>query len=848
MLLELKPLEYYASLSSADVLKELKSSEKGLSHAEVLNRLQEFGTNTLQQENKFEWLAILVDNFKSPLVLILLFASITSFMIGQKIDASIIGLIVFFSAVLNFFQEYHANQAAKHLKDKVAIMATLLRGNEKVEMKSSHIAIGDIILLNAGDMVPADARVIESKDFFVNQASLTGEPYPVEKFADKLSSKFEGLNDVKNIIFSGSNVVSGSATAVVLKTGKYTEFGKIAHTLDTTSVESGFVKGIKSFSLLIMRITLFFVVFIFFFNTIIKHSSLFESFTFSIAVAVGLTPELLPMIMSITMSRGSLKMAKKGVIVKRLSAIPNFGSMDVLCTDKTGTLTEAKIRLIKYVDVDGEHSEKVLKYAYLNSLNQTGIKSPLDEAVLDYKKLEFHSYKKIDEIPFDFERKRMSVVVEKDKKRFLITKGAPEELFKITDYIIENEKIKKIDEKIKGNITHLYQSLSAEGYRVVAIAIKELAHHKDIYEKKDECNMELIGFIAFLDPPRKDVKEVLEQLEKMGIDVKVITGDNELVTKKICSEVGLSVKGILLGHEIDTMSQEALQIKAEQTTIFARFTPEQKNRVIQALQSHNHVVGYMGDGINDAPSLKTADVGISVDTAVDVAKESADMIMTHKSLHQLKDGVLEGRETFGNTMKYIMMGMSTNFGNMFSVLGAILFIPFLPMLPIQILLNNLLYDLSQITIPNDTVDKEYIQRPKKWDMTFIRNFMLVFGPISSLFDFFTFYVLYVFFKSSPSLFQTGWFLESLTTQALVIYIIRTRKIPFVESSPHISIVISSLLIVALAWLLPFIELGKLFGFNALPIKLNILIIMIVLLYLATVELTKRVFYNHLKQE
>jgi Mg2+-importing ATPase len=838
-----KPLSYYANQSPAAVLNELQATTQGLSQEEAEKRLKKFGRNILSEEKKLGILLEFIAGFKNPLILILLTASFFSFVLGERADGAIIAGIVIMSAVLNFFQEYRANKAAQKLKERVATQATVIRNGEKQEIHIDHLTVGDSIFLSSGDLVPADARLLTSKDFFVNQSSLTGESFPVEKTEQAVVTPDVALNELTNIIFFGTSVVSGSATAIVIKTGKNTEFGKIAQKITAAPTDTEFTKGVKNFSYLILRTTIFFVLFIFFFNTFFKHTPLFSSFTFAIAIAVGLTPELLPMIMSVTMARGSVKMAKKGAIVKKLTAIPNFGSMDILCTDKTGTLTQDKIELVKYTDVFGNHSEKVLLHAYLNSTYQTGIRNPMDEAIINFKKVENHGYEKVDEIPFDFVRKKMSVVVAKAGKCFLITKGAPEEIFKSAAYYLENNQQRKLDQKTKEKITQTYHNFSNDGYRVLAIALKEIGNHRERYTKEDETEMELLGFVAFLDPAKQGVKDVLQQLESMGIEIKVITGDNELVTKKICADVGLDVKGVLLGQQIDTMTDEALRVVAEKTTIFARFSPDDKNRIILALKANNHVVGYVGDGINDASSLKAADVGISVNNAVDVAKESAAIIMTNKSLKELADGVLEGRKTFANTMKYIMMGISSNFGNMFSVLGAVIFIPFLPMLPIQILLNNFLYDVSQVTIPTDNVDTEYIRSPKRWDAPFIRSFMLIFGTLSSLFDFLTFFLLYNVFKATPALFQTGWFIESLATQTFVIYIIRTRKIPFIESMPSSYLLLTTLLAVITAAILPYTFVGSFFSFEPLPLHILTSLVLVIIAYLFVIELGKRIFYK-----
>lgn len=838
-----KQPQYFATQDVETIISELHSSPNGLKHSEAEKRLKENGLNVISGEKKLHVFLEFLSNFRNPLVLILLFASIVSFIFGQIINAIIISTIVILSVVLNFFQEYRANKAAQKLKEKVATKADVIRDGVEQEISIKQICVGDIVSLRAGDIIPADARLIEAKDFFVNQSSLTGESFPVEKNASVLRKENPSLSDLTNMVFSGSSAISGDAKAIVVATANNTEFGKIAEKLILTTTESEFTIGMKNFSLLIMRTTIFFVLFIFLFNILFKHGDFFESFIFAIAIAVGLTPELLPMIMSVTMSKGSLAMAKKGVIVKKLAAIPDFGEMDILCTDKTGTLTQDKIELVTYTDVFGKHSEEVLLNAYLNSFYQTGIKNPMDQAVVSFKKEGIGDFKKIDEIPFDFNRRRTSVVVEKGSKRFIITKGAPEEVIKNCLSYQDDNKTKKIEAKTLQKINKQYHDLSADGYRVLAVAVKQLHDNKNIYKKEDEVGLSFLGFVSFLDPAKKDVKNVLADLEKMGLEIKVITGDNEIVTQKICREVNLDIKGVLLGSEIETMTYEALKVKVKNTTVFARCSPDEKNKIIRALKDSGHVVGYLGDGVNDAPALKTSHVGISVNNAVDVAKESADMILTHKSLEQLKEGVLEGRKTFGNTMKYIMMGISSNFGNMFSVLGAVLFLPFLPMLPIQILLNNLLYDISQISIPSDNVDTEYIQKPRGWNMQFIKKFMFIFGPISSLFDFLTFFTLYVIFKSSAGVFQTGWFLESLATQTLIIHIIRTRRIPFIESTASKYLIFSTFFVVTLGWILPYTFFGNFFQFAKLSPQILLSIGAIVGVYIISIEIGKRIFYK-----
>jgi len=836
-----KSIAEYASEETAAVLKDIGSSDKGLPQHEAKRRLHEFGRNIIAEKEESSLILQFLSHFTNPMILILLFAAGISALIGERTNAAIIGIIVLFGVLLDFYQEYSADKALKRLIDSVKTTATALRDGRREEIRASELVAGDVILLSSGDMVPADARIIEAKDFFVNQSAMTGESLPCEKTEARISNAGHSINAMDNIVFSGTNVISGSATAAIIKTGKDTEFGKISAKLAQAPIRSEFENGIDNFGMFILKLTFFLVTFIFLFNSLAKRDY-FESFMFAIAIAVGLTPELLPMIMSTTMIAGSKKMEKKGVIVKKLSAIPNFGSMDILCTDKTGTLTENRIELVKYTDYAGKHDKRVLLLAYLNSSFQTGIRNPLDEAVLDFRDVDIKKYKKIDEVPYDFFRKRMSIVANKAKGCVLITKGAPEEIFKLCDHCAVGPRRAPFDEKTRNRAMQVYRELSSEGYRVLAVAEKKVKR-KSVYSKEDEADMDLAGFVSFLDPPKRDVKSVIKELQELGVEIKVITGDNELVTKKICDEVGLEIKGILLGEEIGRLADNALRARARNATIFAKFSPADKSRLITALRSGGDVVGYLGDGVNDAPALRAADVSISVNTAVDAAKESADFVLTKKSLHDLKEGIIDGRKTFGNTMKYVMMSLSSNFGNMFSATGAILFLPFLPMLPVQILLNNLIYDISQTAIPTDEVDKEWVQKPKRWDMKFVREFMYVFGPLSSLFDFITFFVLFYVLKASAPMFQTGWFIESLATQTLVIHIIRTKNTPFVDSTPSRLLLFGSIICLAFGITVPYTSLGAVFGFTPLPMGILGILAAIVAAYLFAVEIVKKWFYR-----
>ena len=827
--------EQISSMTADEIVQSFDtSSDKGLTNETAGQRLQQLGLNQIETNKKRSELFELLMHFKSPLVIILLVASVISYSLGEPVNASIIFGMVLISVVIDYFQERDARNAAERLKQTVKNKVTVIRNGVENEIMPEQLCIGDIVLLNAGKVVPADCRVILAKDFFVNQSSLTGESFPCEKYSDAIKNASADLTSLDNIAFMGSSVTTGSAKAVVIKTGRNTEFGKIAEKLVLRDEETDFSRGIRSFGFLIMRVTIVLVLFIFLINAIYKHN-LLESFMFSLAVAVGLTPELLPMVMSVTMAKGSLRMAKKGVVVKKLTAIPNFGSMEVLCTDKTGTLTEDKIKLVKYIDVSGAVSENLFLLTYLNSYFQTGIRNPLDDAILQHRQPDVSAYHKTDEVPFDFSRKRMSVVVEKDGKQTLICKGAPEEILRacITDVAL----IKQANE--------LYELLSADGFRVLAISTKEVTA-KPRFTKEDENQLQLQGFVAFLDPPKQDADETIAELAKIGVEVKIITGDNHLVTQKICKEIGLPVKGIMQGYELEHLTDDALQQKVINITIFSRFSPDQKNRIITALKKFHRAVGYMGDGINDAPSLKTADVGISVSSGTDVAKDAADIILTEKDLLVLKEGILEGRKTFGNTMKYILMGLSSNFGNMFSVAAATLFLPFLPMLPAQILINNFLYDTSQITIPTDNVDESYTLRPQRWNLKMIYHYMLIFGLTSSVFDFATFYALYKYFHVTEAQFRTGWFMESLATQILVVFVIRTNLIPFIQSRPGKYLVGSVMVCLAIGWLLPYTGLAATIGFEKLPLHVLSVIIVLVLLYLLCAELVKRFIYRRLQ--
>ncbi|MGC8895234.1 MAG: magnesium-translocating P-type ATPase [Candidatus Bathyarchaeia archaeon] len=834
--------EELLTLPVQELFTRLNTSLLGLSSEEAEERIRVYGYNEIVKKKKRIVVVDFLSHFKSPLIIILLVAGLISGFFGEVINTIIIFAIVMLSVILDFYQEFRAESAAEMLKQRVATTATTVRDGVKREVKLSEIVPGDIIYLSAGDIVPADARVISAKDLFVNQSVLTGESFPVEKTAVPLKSYVSAITEWNNYLFMGTSVVSGTATAVVVKTGSLTEFGKIAKRLVSREPETEFQRGIRSFGYMIMQVTFLLVLFVFFINALYMRSVL-DSLLFAVALAVGLTPELLPMIISVNLSKGAIAMSKKGVIVKRLVSIQNFGSMDVLCTDKTGTLTENRIKLVLHVDINGDESEKVILYSYLNSHFQTGLRSPLDEAVLKFRDIDVKEYIKIDEVPFDFVRKRLSIVIEYQNQRFMITKGAPEEIAKICSYYEVENVIADITEEVRRKIEQKYIELSAEGFRVLSVAYKRLREEKAVYSVNDEFDMVFLGFIAFLDPPKETAKDSLQLLKNEGVELKILTGDNELVTRKVCEYLGFEIKGIVTGNEIAQAGDDALARVVEEANVFCRVTPAQKDRIINALKNNGHVVGFLGDGINDAPPMRSADVGISVDNAVDVAKESADIILLRTDLTVLHDGVLEGRKTFGNTMKYIMMGVSSNFGNMFSMAGASLFLPFLPMRPTQVLLNNLLYDLSQSTIPMDEVDQEYIEKPKRWDMHFIRLFMVCLGPVSSLFDFLTFFIMLFIFNATEPLFQTAWFLESLASQTLVIFVIRTKKSPFWKSKPSRLLVLSSIAIIIFALILPYTPLGTIFEFVKAPQTFFIALAAILSAYLALAEIVKSWFYK-----
>jgi Mg2+-importing ATPase len=834
-------------LPVAALLEQVATSPDGLSSAVAASRLAQFGPNLIHGERKRALILQFLTKFRNPLVIILLTASALSAFTGDTVSFFIIGTIVIISVSLDFVQEYRAGQAADRLRQSVAVRGQVLRDGKPLEIPLAELVPGDVALLTAGDLIPCDGRVLEAKDFFVNQALLTGEPYPVEKTPGELPEETEILS-ASNTVLLGTSVISGTARVMMCRTGQNTALGEIADTLLVTAPPTAFEQGTHRFGNLIMRMTILLVLFVLLVNAFF-HRPWLESFLFAVALAVGLTPELLPMVVSVTLSRGALRMAASKVIVKRLASIHNLGSMDVFCTDKTGTLTEARIHLERHLDPLGRESQRVLELAYFNSFFETGLRSPLDDAILEHTEIDVSGWRKIDEVPFDFERRRVSVLLDNGTTRLLVVKGAPEDILRLSvSYGLNGEAgLRPLNEAALKGINGQFEGLSKEGFRVLGIASRQVGMDHPHAAVGDETELVFAGFAAFLDPPKESAKAALAELATDGVAVKIITGDNELVTQHVFAQLGLPVVGVLTGAQIQQMDDPALAARVEQVNLFCRVAPTQKNRVILALKQRGHVVGYLGDGINDAPSLHSADVGISVNGAVDVAKAAADMILLEHDLLVLHAGVLEGRRTFGNIMKYIMMGTSSNFGNMFSMAGASLVLPFLPMLPVQILLNNLLYDVSELPIPMDRADDDYLSHPRHWDMNFIRNFMLIIGPVSSIFDFLTFYIMLTVFHAGERLFHTGWFIESMATQVLVIFIIRTRRNPF-RSYPNPWLIACSLAVVAVAVLLPFTSAGVHLGFVAPPAFFFLILAAMLLFYLLAVEGMKQWFFRRFAAE
>lgn len=843
-----------AGSDTGQLLNTLGSHTDGLSEFEADALREQFGLNEVEHEQPLPWWTHLWHCYKNPFNLLLTLLAVISWLTEDMKAAIVIFSMVVLSTLLRFWQETKSNQAADALKAMVSNTATVMRRDleehhaQRIELPIKQLVPGDLIVLSAGDMIPADCRVLSAKDLFVSQAAMTGESMPVEKFPRQQDRDTLNPLDLDNILFMGTNVVSGTAMAVILTTGNSTYFGALAQRVGATDrAPTSFQTGVNKVSWLLIRFMFVMAPLVLFINGFTKGDWT-EALLFALSIAVGLTPEMLPMIVTSTLAKGAVFLSRKKVIVKRLDAIQNFGAMDVLCTDKTGTLTQDKIFLARNVDVWGNDSDDVLEMAYLNSYYQTGLKNLLDVAVLEH--VEIHrelkvgtAFRKVDEIPFDFTRRRMSVVVaERDQPHLLICKGAVEEVLAVCSRVRHGEVDEALSEELLARIRQVTATFNAEGLRVVAVAARPMIEGRDTYSLADEQALTLIGYVAFLDPPKESTAPALKALAAHGVAVKVLTGDNELVTAKICREVGLEQQGLLMGNDIERMSDTELAKAVETTNVFAKLTPSHKERIVRLLKGNGHVVGFMGDGINDAPALRTADIGISVDSAVDIAKEAADIILLEKSLMVLEEGVLEGRRTFANMLKYIKMTASSNFGNVFSVLVASAFIPFLPMLPMHLLVQNLLYDISQIAIPFDNVDDEMLKQPQRWQPADVGRFMLFFGPISSIFDITTFALMwYVFDANTPdhqTLFQSGWFVVGLLTQTLIVHMIRTPKIPFLQSRAAMPLLVMTGLIMAVGIFLPMGPLAHYFKLQALPSLYFVFLPVILLAYMALTQAVK----------
>jgi Mg2+-importing ATPase len=826
------------NIPAGELLLSLGSSLKGLPRKDAEERLVESGSQITGAHVKTNEIKLFLSQFKSPVILLLLFAAALSFALSDAADTIIILIIVFVSGVLGFWQERGAADAVQKLLATVQIKAKVRRDGAVVEIPVASVVKGDLILLSAGDVITGDSRLLESKDLFIDEACLTGETFPVEKVVGVLPDE-TALSARTNMLFMGTHVVTGTATAAVVLTGKDTEFGKISETLKLRSPETEFERGVRQFGYLLMEVTFLLLITVFAINVFFSRPVL-ESLIFALALAVGVTPQLLPAIISVNLAHGAKRMAKEKVIVKRLSAIENFGSMNVLCSDKTGTLTEGTVRVQSAVDIDGQEDATVLLYANLNARFQAGYANPIDEAIVSYRQIDAAEYQKLGEVPYDFIRKRLSVLVRKEDHNFIVTKGALSNILDVCTLANTSAGTVELKE-VRSAINDKFKEFSAKGLRTLGVAYREVGAANSI-RKEDEAQMTFAGFLLLFDPLRPDIVETLRRLRNLGISLKFITGDNALVASNVSRQAGLVDAQIMTGTELRQIGDVALVQRAASTQVFAEVEPNQKERIILALKKAGNVVGYMGDGINDASALHAADVGISVANAVDVAKEAADIVLLEKDLAVLEKGVREGRVTFANTLKYIFMATSANFGNMFSMAGASLFLPFLPLLPTQILLTNLLTDLPEMTIATDSVDAESIEQPRRWDIHFIRRFMVVFGIVSSLFDYLTFGVLLYVLHATPAQFRTGWFMESVVSASLIVLVVRTRK-PFFKSRPGKYLLLATLLVVALTLVLPLTPVARVFEFTLLPLKFVPILAIIVALYVFFAELTKAWFYK-----
>jgi Mg2+-importing ATPase len=821
------------TVSETELYNQLGSSANGLTAEQVARIADEAGPNTVAAGGRQSMVMDLLHRCRNPLVIQLLVIAGVCYWTDDKVSAGVVVGMIFLSVFLSYIQETRSSRAVEKLQKLVKTTVSVLRDGKEVDVSLEEIVPGDVVVLAAGSLIPADLRILSAKDFFVTQSALTGESMPVEKNADTNQPAGRAPFEFNNACFMGTNVLSGSARAIVIATGAKTYFGSLAAKMLSKRDATSFDKGVQSFTWLMIRFMVVMVSVVFLVVGLRDHNWL-EALVFSLSVAVGLTPEMLPMIMTVCLSKGALMMSRKKVIVKHLHAIQNFGAMDVLCTDKTGTLTQDHVVLERYVDVTNRQSEDVLRYAYMNSFYQTGLRNLLDRAILGHSDLDVErNCKKVDEIPFDFKRRRMSVVIDYEGRHVLICKGAVEEVTAVCDNYQVDEDINPLIKLIRDDLMDEYRSLSAEGYRVLAIAYREFDRTKTTFSVTDEGELTLLGYIAFFDPAKDTSARAIDALTRSGVTVKILTGDNELVTRKVCHDVKMTITKVVTGPQLAALDDVAFAKEVEEANVLARLTPDQKEKVIKTLRAAGHVVGFMGDGINDVLAMKAADVGISVDTAVDVAKESADIILLEKSLLVLEDGIIEGRKVFANIIKYIKMGASSAFGNMFSMGGSNFVLPagFLPMEPIQILINNLLYDFSQLGIPLDNVDEEYLSKPRRWNIKSIQRFMIYIGPISSIFDYATFFLMLYFFGCKAAgalpigdahrvalekLFHTGWFVESLLTQTLIVHIIRTQKIPFFQSRASKTMTLTTMLIMGIGIWLPYSYVGSLIGLVPLP--------------------------------
>jgi Mg2+-importing ATPase len=848
------------TVPEAELFAKIGASAGGLTAESAAARLEEFGPNAIATGGRRSVLMDILHRCKNPLVVQLLLIAGVSFATGDNISGGVVGGMVFLSVFLSYFQEARSSRAVEKLQKMVRTTVTVIRDGKELDVLLEEVVPGDVVVLAAGSLIPADMRVLTAKDFFVSQSALTGESMPVEKGPDTNQAAGKGTFEFTNACFMGSNVLSGSARAIVLATGARTFFGSLAEKMLSKRDPTSFDRGVQGFTWLMIRFMVIMVSIVFLVYGLRDHNWI-EAMLFGLSVAVGLTPEMLPMIMTVCLSKGALMMSRKKVIVKHLHAIQNFGAMDVLCTDKTGTLTQDHVVLERYVDVTNRVSEDVLRYAYMNSFYQTGLRNLLDRAILSHTDLDVErNCKKVDEIPFDFKRRRMSVVIDYEDRHVLICKGAVEEVSAACVNYQVDEDINPLIQLIRDDLLDEYRTLSADGYRVLAIAYREFDRTKSVFSVADESELILLGYIAFFDPPKDTSARAIEALGRSGVAVKILTGDNELVTRKVCNDVGMKIEKIMTGPQLAALDDDAFAREVLAANVLARLTPDQKEKVIKSLRGQGHVVGFMGDGINDVLAMKAADVGISVDTAVDVAKESADIILLEKSLLVLEDGIIEGRKVFGNIIKYIKMGASSNFGNMFSMLGSAFVLPnnLLPMLPVQILVNNLLYDFSQVGIPLDNVDQEYLDKPRRWNIKSIQNFMVFVGPISSIFDYATwFLMLYVFncaafgLASTPDaskahleqMFHSAWFVESIFTQTLIVHIIRTRRIPFIQSRASRPMLLTTMGIMAIGTWLPYSTLGHYIGLYGLPWAFYPWLALFALTYCVLTHLVKTWFYK-----